>query len=199
MAKNKIIYGNTTLIDLTDASLDLNNGAANILSGESAYGRDGEKITGTCTYDADTSDANASASEILLSKTAYVNGTKVTGTMPNNGGTGGTIDDLSTPYTIPAGYSDGSAEVSVDPVEAAKLIPGNIKEGVQILGVTGTYTGEGVTAQSKSATPYTTAQTILPDTGYDYLSQVDVAAIYYNESANSFGTTVTIGTVDPNA
>lgn len=198
MAKNKIIYGNTTLIDLTDASL-LVTDTDKILSGESAYGKDGEKITGTCTYDADTSDANASASEILLNKTAYVNGTKLTGTMPNNGGTGGTIDDLSTPYTIPAGYSDGSAEVSVDPVEAAKIIPGNIKEGVEILGVTGTYTGEGVTAQTKTATPYTTAQTILPDTGYDYLSQVNVEAIYYNESANSFGTTVTIGTVNPNA
>ena len=197
MAKNKVIYGNTTLIDLTDATLDLNNGASNILSGESAYGRDGEKITGTCTYDADTSDANATASEILLNKTAYVNGSKITGTMPNNGGTGGTIDDLSTPYTIPQGYSDGSAEVSVDPVEAAKIIPSNIKDGVQILGITGTYTGEGVTAQTKSATPYTTAQSILPDSGYDYLAEVDIAAIYYNETANAYGTTVTIGTVAP--
>ena len=197
MAKNKVIYGNTTLIDLTDATLDLNNGASKILSGESAYGRDGEKITGSCTYDADTSDANATASEILLSKTAYVNGSKITGTMPNNGGTGGTIDDLNTPYSIPQGYSDGSAEVSVDPVEAAKIIPSNIKDGVQILGVTGTYTGEGVTAQTKSATPYTTAQSILPDSGYDYLAEVDIAAIYYNETANAYGTTVTIGTVAP--
>ena len=195
MAKNKIIYGNTTLIDLTDATLDLTNGPVKILSGETAYGRDGEKITGTCTYDADTSDATATASEMLLSKTAYVNGSKVIGTMPNNGGTGGTIDDLSTPYTIPQGYSDGSAEVSVDPVEAAKIIPNNIKEGVEILGVLGTYTGEEISAQTKTAEPYTTAQTILPDTDYDYLSQVNIEAIYYNETANTYGTTVTIGKV----
>lgn len=102
-----------------------------------------------------------------------------------------------TPYTIPAGYHDGSGTVRVAPTEAAKIIPGNIKEGVEVLGVTGTYTGEGVTAQVKTATPYTTAQAILPDAGYDYLSQVNVEAIYYNESANAFGTTVTIGTVAP--
>ena len=199
MAKNKVIYGNTTIIDLTDATLEVTDGAK-ILSGESAYGRDGEKITGTCTYNADTSDATASASEILSGQTAYGSaGTKLTGTMPNNGAVDGTIDDLSTPYTVPAGYHDGSGTVSVDSVEAAKIIPGNIKEGVEILGVTGTYTGEGVTAQAKTATPYITQQVILPDQDYDYLSQVTVEAIYYNESANSYGTTVTIGTVDPNA
>lgn len=196
MAKNKIIYGNTTLIDLTDATLGQSDGAK-ILTGESAYGKDGEKITGSCTYDADTSDANASASEILSGKTAYANGNKLTGTMPNQGAVSGTIDDVSTPYTIPAGYHDGSGTVEVDSTEAAKIIPGNIKDGVEILGVTGTYTGEDIHAQSKTATPYTTQQTILPDAGYDYLSQVTVEAIYYNESANAYGTTVTIGTVAP--
>ena len=47
MAKNKVVYGNTVLIDLTDASLGVNDDDK-ILSGESAYGKDGEKITGTC-------------------------------------------------------------------------------------------------------------------------------------------------------
>lgn len=196
MAKNKVVYGNTVLIDLTDANLGATDGDQ-ILSGKTAYGNDGEKITGTCTYDADTSDATATASEILATKTAYVNGAKVTGSMPNNGGTGGTIDDLSTPYTIPAGYSDGSAEVSIDATEAAKIIPENIKDGVVVLGVTGTYTGEGVTAQAKTVTPYTTQQVILPDTGFDYLSQVTVDAIAYEEVANPHGTTVIIGTVAP--
>lgn len=196
MAKNKIIYGNTTLIDMTDATLGQSDGDK-ILANESAYGKDGEKITGTCTYDADTADANASASEILLGQTAYVNGQKVTGTMPNRGAVSGTIDDLETPYTVPAGYHDGSGTVEVNSTEAAKIIPGNIKAGVEILGVTGDYSGEEISVQSKTATPYTTQQTILPDSGYDYLSQVTVEAIYYNESANAFGTTVTIGTVAP--
>lgn len=198
MAKNKIVYGGQTLIDLTDATLGLGD-EDKILAGQSAYGKDGEKIIGTCEYDADTSDANATASEILTSKTAYVNGVKVTGSMPNNGAVSGEISDLSTPYTVPAGYHDGSGTVGIDSTEAAKIIPGNIKEGVEVLGVTGTYTGEGVTAQAKTATPYTTQQTILPDSEYDYLSQVTVEAIYYNETANAYGTTVTIGTVAPSA
>ena len=196
MAKNKVVYGNTVLIDLTDATLGQSDGDK-ILSGETAYGKDGEKITGSCTYDADTSGATATASEILTGKTAYVNGSEVTGTMPNNGGTGGTIDDINTPYTIPAGYSDGSAEVDISSVEKSKFLPENIKDGVVLMGVTGTYTGEGVTAQAKTATPYTSQQVILPDSGYDYLSQVTVEAIYYNETAHAYGTTVTIGTVAP--
>ena len=195
MAKNKIIYGNTTLIDLTDATLGQSDGDQ-ILDGQSAYGKDGEKITGSCTYDADTSDADATASEILTTKTAYVNGSKVTGSMPNNGAVSGTISTLATPYTVPQGYHDGSGTVSVDSTESAKIIPSNIKNGVQILGVTGTYEGEEQPTQVKTATPYTTAQTVLPDTDY-VLSQVNVEAIYYNESANAYGTTVTIGTVAP--
>lgn len=197
MAKNKVVYGGQVLIDLTDATLEGSDGDQ-ILHGQTAYGRDGEKITGTCTYNADTSDATASASEILEGETAYVNGNKLTGTMPNNGGTGGTISDLDTPYIIPAGYSDGSAEVGIDSTEAAKIIPENIKEGVTLFGVTGTLEpASGVTAQAKTATPYTTQQVVLPDAGYDYLAQVTVEAIYYNETANAYGTTVTIGTVAP--
>lgn len=196
MAKNKIIYGSQVLIDLTDATLGQADGNK-ILASETAYGKDGEKITGTCTYDADTSDADASASEILATKTAYVNGNKLTGTMPNRGAVSGSISSLSSDYTIPSGYHDGSGTVGIDSTEAAKIIADNIKEGVEILGVTGTYTGEDIHAQSKTATPYTTAQTILPDTGYDYLSQVTVEAIAYTETPNAFGTTVTIGTVAP--
>lgn len=197
MAKNKVIYGNTTLIDLTDASLESTDGDQ-ILSGASAYGRDGEKITGTCTYDADTSDATASASEILSGETAYVNGSKVTGNMTNNGAISGEIDDL-TAYSVPAGYHDGSGTVSIDSTEAAKIIPGNILEGVTILGVTGNVEpSSDIHIESNvTATPYTTAQTILPSSGYDAIAQVTVNAIAYTETANTYGTTVTIGTVAP--
>lgn len=196
MAINKVVYGGQVLIDLTDATLGVNAGDK-ILSSQTAYGKDGEKITGTCTYNADTTDATASASEILSGETAYGASGKITGSMPNNGGVTGTIDEVDEAYTIPAGYHDGSGTVSIDATEQAKIIAENIKDGVQILGVTGTYTGEGVTAQTKTATPYTTQQVILPDTGYDYLAQVTVEAIYYNETANAYGTTVTIGTVAP--
>ena len=191
---SKVIYGNDTLIDLTSDTVE----ASKLLYGYTAHGRDGAPVTGSCTFDADTSDADATASEILNNKTAYVNGSKVTGSMPNRGAVTGYISNKNTPYTIQNGYHDGSGSVGIDSTEAAKIIAENIKSGVEILGVEGTYTGEAISAQAKSATPYTTQQTVLPDSGYDYLSQVTVAAIAYVETDNAAGgKTVTIGTVAP--
>lgn len=195
---NKVIYGNQTLIDLTDATITGSAEADKILNGYTAYGADGTKVTGTSTFDVDSSVATATQSEVLATKTFAKGGQILTGTMPNIGKQTGAITAKAQSVTIQQGYHDGSGSVSIDATEQAKIIAGNIKDGVTLLGVLGTYTGEGVTAQTKSATPYTTAQQILPDSGYDYLAQVNVAAIYYNESSNSAGgLTVTIGTVAP--
>ena len=189
MAINKVIYGGNTLIDLTADTIT----ASDLKDGVTAHDKSGAVITGTNTYDADTSDATAAQAEILLSKTAYVNGVKLTGTMPNNGAVTGTISTKAQQYTIAQGYHDGSGKVSIASTEQAKIIAGNIKSGVQILGVTGTYGGEAISAQTKTVTPTVGAQTVLPDTGYDYLSQVNVNAIPYVETQNAAGgITVTI-------
>lgn len=186
---NKIIYDGTTLIDLTGDTAE----ADKVLSPYTFHDRSGAPVTGTCAYDADTSDATAAASEIIATKTAYVNGSKVTGSMMNNGAYTATIDDKADVVSIPVGYHDGSGSVSIDSTEAAKIIAGNIKAGVEILGVTGDYSGQGTPTQAKTATPSSSQQTILPDAGYA-LSQVTVYAIPYTETLNSAGGyTVTIG------
>lgn len=179
-----------TLIDLTADTVT----AADLASGKTAHGADGELITGTSTKDVDTTNATALVAEVLEDKTFAARGSMLTGTMPNRGAQTSTITTKAQEVGIQNGYHDGSGKVSIDSTEQAKIIAGNIKDGVTILGVLGTYTGAGVTAQVKSATPTWTAQTILPDSEYDYLSEVDVAAIPYVETDNAAGgKTVTIG------
>jgi len=106
---NKVVYGGNTLIDLTADDVT----RASVLNGIKFHLPSGEATTGTCTYDAYTSDATAVAAEILATKTAYVNGSKVTGTMPNRGAVTGTITAVDGEYTISQGYHDGSGKVSI--------------------------------------------------------------------------------------
>ena len=179
---NKLVVGNEIKFDLTADTV----AADKLLKNITAHDKSGAPITGTCTFDADTQDATAAVAEILEGKTAYARGAKLTGTMPNKGAVSGTIATKDA-YTIPMGFHDGSGTVSIDATESAKIVAGNIKSGVTILGVEGTFSGESVTAQTKSVTPTMSVQTVLPDEGYDYLSQVSVAAIPVNYSANSAG------------
>ena len=191
MAYNKIVYGGNTLIDLTGDTAE----PSKVLAGYTFHGKDGEPTTGTCTFDVDSQDATAAVAELLDGKTAYARGVKITGSMPNRGAMSGTISTKEGLYSIQQGYHDGSGKVSIDVTEQAKLIPDNIREGVTVLGVAGAMSGtEGAKPQSKEVTPTTADQTILPDAGFNYLSQVVVKAIPYAESTNTAGgTTVTIG------
>jgi len=190
MAINKVIYGGNTLIDLTSDTVT----ESDILAGKKAHDKSGAQITGTCTFDSDTTDATAAAADILSGVTAYVNKNKITGSMVNNGAVTASIATVAGEYTIPNGYHDGSGKVRIDPTEQAKLIPENIRQDVTVLGVTGTMSGqEDVHAQEKTVTPGTTASTYTPDTGYNYFSQFTVNAIPYVETLNaSGGYTVTI-------
>ena len=166
MAVSKVVYGGDVLIDLTADTVTKEK----LLKGITAHGADGEPITGTCDYDANTQDATATAAEILAGKTAYNKGTKVTGTMKNNGAVSGKITTKAGAYTVPQGYHDGSGKVQIDSTEQAKIIPANIRQGITILGVEGTMSGtEGEKAQEKNVTPSTVAQTVLPDDGYTCL------------------------------
>lgn len=192
MANSKIVLSTgEVLIDLTADTVE----ASKLLEGITAHGKDGEVVTGTCTWDANTQDATATAAEILKGKTAYNKAAKVTGTMPNNGAVAGTIATKAAKYTVPQGYHDGSGTVQIDTAEQAKLIPENIRDGVTVLGVVGAMSGtEGAKPEAKTVTPTFEAQEILPGEGYNYLSSVTVAAIKVTKTENSAGgITVTIG------
>lgn len=190
MAKSKIVYYGETLMDLTGDSVT----PADLKSGVTAHDKSGAEITGTNTNDADTSDATAAAAEILIGKIGYVAGKKVTGTMPNNGAVKGSVSTKTGAYKVPMGFHDGTGTVGISSTEQAKLIAGNIKQGVTILGVPGSYAGEAAKLQKKTVTPGKTDQTVTADTGYDALGSVVVSKIPYSETENTAGgTTVTIG------
>lgn len=182
---NKLIVGEEVKFDLTQDDIT----ADKLAKGIKAHDKSGAPIVGTSTYDADTSDATATAAEILSGKTAYKAGAKITGTMPNQEAKTLTIADKETPVTIPMGFHDGGGKAQIDATEASKIIPENIRDGITVLGVTGTMSGtEDAKPQAKSVTPTFEAQEITPDSPtYNYLSSVTVAAIPVSQTDNDAG------------
>lgn len=85
-----------------------------------------------------------------------------------------TYTPTTTNQTIASGtYLTGTQTISGD----TDLVAGNIKQGVTIFGVEGTYSGAGASLQTKSVNPTESEQEVTPDSGYDGLSKVTVGAI----------------------
>lgn len=187
---NKVVYGNTVLIDLTADTIT----ADKILVKYTAHDAAGNLITGTCDFDVNSQDATVAVAEIIDGKTAYARGTKLTGTMPNNGSVTLTINDKDDEIAVAQGYHDGSGKAVISSTEKAKLIGANIKQGITILGVTGTLEpSSSIKVTAKEFTPTKEGGTVLPGDGYDYITQVVVKPIPYVETDNAAGgTTVTI-------
>ena len=70
---NKLVVGNEVKFDLTGDTVAPNT----LLTGTTAHDKTGAQITGTCSYDSDTSDATVAVAEILKDKTAYARGAKI--------------------------------------------------------------------------------------------------------------------------
>ena len=87
----------------------------------------------------DASEADAAARNVLTGKVFIGPNGQDTGSMANNGSTSGTISTKAGTVNIPAGYTSGGT-VSISSTEQAKVIAGNIKSGVTLLGVSGSLT-----------------------------------------------------------
>lgn len=125
------------------------------VSSEDSFSSYANKIDGIVTLDEGTADANANADDILLDKTAYVNGQKITGSItgstanPVTAGSHPTISDDGSNINVDRGYgkkfilnADQQLRSSISYSDMANLInltADKIKSGVTILGITGTY------------------------------------------------------------
>ena len=216
MAVNKVVYGTTVLVDLTEDTVT----ADKLLKGETAHDASGEPITGTMEAGIDTSDATATAGDIAKDKTAYVDGEKITGSLyvvpgamtysgliPSLSVSGGqdeisfskTFDDsriLKQGNTLSFnGYARNFGDATAEDVAEGKTFT-----SAAGLKVTGTAKSSTPALQSKSVTPSESVQTVTPDDGYDGLDSVEVGAIasdYVGSGVPRQGAqTITPGTSD---
>jgi hypothetical protein len=137
--------------------------------------------TATSSGGTDTSDATVNASDVLENKIAYGASGRIVGSMKNNGSQTINVSSANTSYTISKGYHNGSGSVQISSAEVSKLVSSNIKKGITILGVTGSYQGSASSSGIQVKTG-TTASTSI-HTG---LSSID-KFIMYSDSISSEG------------
>ena len=95
----------------------------------------------------DTGSADITSADVLTGKTAFGSSGEVSGGLANNGSTSGTISTKAGTVSIPSGYTSGGT-VSISSTEQSKIIAGNIKSGVTLLGVSGSLSAPTISQDS---------------------------------------------------
>lgn len=181
-------YYNSLKVSGVTSDIDSNIVPENIKKDVSILGVTGtlEETTGT-----DTSDATAVASDIAINKTAYVNGEKVTGTLPiesNVFAKKAYNSQDEKQYNQIRFFANNDVKTIVDKnimvqvytdyaelAETLELTPNKLVKGNAILEVVGTAIE--LKGQTKTVTPTTNLQTIIPDENYNGLTSVEVSAV----------------------
>lgn len=163
--------------------------SANIKSGITLLGATGKKEV----VDTTETTSAASANHILTGKVAFVNGAKVTGTIATVAPSKTALSTKTDTSTVPVGYIANAATIGIASAEQAKIIPANIKTGVTILGVAGTFTSdadatsgnilEGKTAYVKGTKLTGTIPTLQKSGTGDYTVKTTFT---YDESTGKF-------------
>ena len=130
-------------VDLSNVATAIRQktGVANPISFPDEYISGIESLT-------NTNDATATDIDVLANKTAYANGQKLYGSLPNKGEANIELTDLTTKTVERGYYSGGTAKIA--DAESAKIIPENIKSGVTVLGVEGTLESGSSASYSES-------------------------------------------------
>lgn len=150
-ASSEEISGEVALAILKDGVSTGDAAKSGAVACEAAAYRAGRFLDGSVYYKgkgevpvADLSNDTVTADKVIAGYTFHNStGAADEGTMTDNGAVVAALTTKEMQYAIPEGYHDGAGIVSIDSTEQEKIIPGNIKAGIEILGVTGEYSGDG--------------------------------------------------------
>lgn len=174
-------YYNSINIGAVTSSIDANITSQNIVNGVNILG-----VVGSF-EGLNTADANATYNDIIIGKTAYVNGVKITGSMNNLGALN--ITPSTSAQSFSAGYYNSVNISAVTSNIDNNIVPNYILNGINILGVTGNFEGGTNTSDANAVS----SDILINKTAYVNGTKLTGTMSYLNE-INTFDITMNSGT-----